>query len=75
MGRLKRWHEDMLARFPKGTFARMNAVMDAAEDRTAFVRAAVERELQRREPSTPPAPWRMTADARIFTIGKFTSRS
>jgi hypothetical protein len=49
MGRKKEWAEDMQARFPEGTFARISAVLDENEDRTAFVRAAVERELKRRE--------------------------
>lgn len=49
MGRKKRWAEDMQARFPEGTFDRIEAVLEEGEDRTAFVRAAVERELKRRE--------------------------
>jgi hypothetical protein len=49
VGRKKRWSEDMQARFEAGTFARIEAVLDEAEDRTDFVRAAVERELERRE--------------------------
>jgi hypothetical protein len=48
-GRKKKWAEDMQARFPAGTFARIAAVLTQAEDRTDFVREAVERELQRRE--------------------------
>lgn len=51
MGRKKMWAEDMQARFPDGTFARIEAVLEAREDRTDFVRAAVERELKRRERS------------------------
>jgi hypothetical protein len=39
----------MQARFPAGTFKRIEAVLAEDEDRTDFVRAAVERELQRRE--------------------------
>jgi hypothetical protein len=39
----------MLARFPEGTFERIEAVLAEREDRTEFVRAAVERELERRE--------------------------
>jgi hypothetical protein len=39
----------MVARFPEGTFDRIAAVLDDGEDRTSFVRAAVERELKRRE--------------------------
>lgn len=49
MGRKKLWHEDMQARFPEGTFDRIDAVLADDEDRTAFVREAVERELKRRE--------------------------
>lgn len=49
MGRKKMWSEDMVARFAKGTFARMDAVRDEGEDRTDFIREAVERELKRRE--------------------------
>jgi hypothetical protein len=49
MGRKKRWAEDMQARFPEGTFARIEAVLDEDEDRTDFIREAVERELKRRE--------------------------
>jgi len=45
----KKWAEDMGARFRKGTFARIAAVLGSTEDRTDFVREAVERELQRRE--------------------------
>lgn len=49
MGRKKQWAEDMQARFPEGTFARISAVLAADEDRTDFVREAVDRELRRRE--------------------------
>jgi hypothetical protein len=49
MGRIKRWAEDMQARFAEGTFDRIAAVLEDEEDRTEFVRRAVERELARRE--------------------------
>jgi len=49
VGRKKRWAEDMVARFAEGTFARIQAVLEGKEDRTDFVREAVERELKRRE--------------------------
>jgi hypothetical protein len=49
VGRKKRWSEDMQARFPEGTFERIAAVLVGKEDRTDFVREAVERELRRRE--------------------------
>lgn len=49
MGRKKLWTDDMQARFPAGTFDRIEAVLEEPEDRTDFVRLAVERELKRRE--------------------------
>jgi hypothetical protein len=49
MGRKRLWHEAMQARFPKGTLRRINTVLAITEDRTDFVRLAVERELKRRE--------------------------
>jgi hypothetical protein len=49
IGRPRQWAEDMQARFPAGTFRRIKAVLAEAEDRTDFVREAVERELKRRE--------------------------
>lgn len=44
-----RFAEHMQARFPEGTFDRIDAVLAEGEERTAFVREAVERELKRRE--------------------------
>jgi hypothetical protein len=52
MARKKRWSEDMQARFPAGTFERISKVLADYEDRTDFVREAVERELKRREAKT-----------------------
>jgi len=49
MGRKKRWHDVMGAKFPAGTFERIATVLKEDEDRTDFVREAVERELERRE--------------------------
>lgn len=49
MGRKKQWAEDMQARFPEGTFDRIAALLESDEDRTDFVRAAVAREIKRRE--------------------------
>ena len=43
----------MVARFAAGTFARIEAILDKNEDRTDFVREAVERELARREKRKP----------------------
>lgn len=48
MGRKKMWSEDMVARFPDGTFAQIDAVLDEFESRTDFLRSAVHFELQRR---------------------------
>lgn len=52
MGRPKQWAQDMQARFPAGTFERIEAVLGEDESRTDFVREAVERELKRRGLST-----------------------
>jgi archaellum biogenesis protein FlaJ (TadC family) len=49
MGRKKRWAEDMQARFVEGTFDRIANALELGEDRTEFVRKAVEKELARRE--------------------------
>jgi hypothetical protein len=48
MARRKLWREDMQARFPEGAFARIDAALHDTEDRTDFVREAVECELRRR---------------------------
>jgi len=48
-GRPRQWHEDMVARFSKGTFAKMDASRRPGETRTELVREAVDRELKRRE--------------------------
>jgi hypothetical protein len=49
MGRKKRWHDVMGAKFPAGTFERIAALLGENEDRTDFVRWAVEREIERRQ--------------------------
>jgi len=49
VGRKKRWHETMLSKFPQGTFERIANVLAEGEVKTDFIRAAVERELKRRE--------------------------
>lgn len=50
MARRKIYPEKAVAAFPKGTFARIEAILDREiEDRTDFFRDAVERELKRRE--------------------------
>lgn len=49
VGRKKTNFEQMPARLPDGTFERMDAVLEPGENRTDFLRAAIERELKRRE--------------------------
>lgn len=49
VGRKQINHEQMPARFPDGTLARIDAVLADREKRSDFVREAVERELERRE--------------------------
>jgi hypothetical protein len=58
MGRKKRWHDVMGAKFPAGTFERIAAVLEEEEDRTDFVREAVEREIRRRETAKLKKPAR-----------------
>jgi len=52
MGRKKLWADVMQCRFPKGTFMAIASVRAKDEDRTDFGREAVERELDRRGPSS-----------------------
>ena len=51
VGRKRINQEQMPARFPAGTLARIDAVLDAEknEKRSDMIREAVERELKRRE--------------------------
>lgn len=49
MGRKQINEEQMPARLPEGTLARMDAVLEEGESRAGLLRAAVERELKRRE--------------------------
>jgi hypothetical protein len=60
VGRKMKYTEEMRARFSPGTFDRIADVLGDTEDRTDFVREAVERELQRREKqkgrADPPTP-------------------
>jgi hypothetical protein len=49
MGRKKRWPERVGAKFAGGTLARIAAVLADGEERTAFIRQAVEREIERRQ--------------------------
>lgn len=49
MGRKKINDEQTPARFPAGTLARIDSVLDEKEKRSDLIREAVERELKRRE--------------------------
>ena len=53
VGRIKRWQDVMQAKFAEGTFARIARLLAPGEDRTDFVREAVEREIKRRERAKP----------------------
>jgi hypothetical protein len=65
MGRAKRWSEDMQARFPAGTFARIEAVLRENEYRMDFVREAVERELIKRRERAMTAARRRQSQSRL----------
>ena len=49
VGRKQINEEQMPGRFPAGTIARMDAVLETGEKRADLLREAVERELRRRE--------------------------
>jgi metal-responsive CopG/Arc/MetJ family transcriptional regulator len=49
MGRKQINAEQAPARFPFGTLDRIDAVLDDGENRSEFIRVAVEKELKRRE--------------------------
>lgn len=49
MAREKRYVETTLVRFEAGTFAAIDRVKGTREDRTEFVRVAVDNEIKRRE--------------------------
>ena len=49
VGRRRINDEQMPARFPAGTLARIDAVLDDGEKRADLLRQAVEREIERRE--------------------------
>lgn len=51
VGRKKQWMEEMQARFAEGTFERIADVLGQNEDRTDFVRTAVDNEIRRRNRS------------------------
>jgi len=49
MGRKKQWPERVGAKFAAGTLDRIAVALADGEKRTAFIREAVEREIERRE--------------------------
>lgn len=49
VGRKLLWPDKVIAPLPRGTLARIDAARRAGEDKTDFLREAVERELVRRE--------------------------
>ena len=49
MGRKQINAEQTPARLPAGTLDRIDAVLDEDENRSSFIRAAIEKELKRRE--------------------------
>ena len=49
MGRKKINDEQTPARFPVGTLAHIDALLDEKEKRSDFIREAVDREIRRRE--------------------------
>ena len=56
MGRKKRYHERMVAAFPKGSFEEIDKSLGKKEGRTEFLRTAKDHELElRKKASSPPA--------------------
>lgn len=51
MGRKKLWAENINLTLPEGAKARMDAALEPGEDRLDLIRAAIERELERRKRS------------------------
>jgi hypothetical protein len=45
----RRWQDEMVGRFPAGTFGRITQLLRDGETRTEFLREAVAREIARRE--------------------------
>ena len=56
VGRKKEFNERILLSLRPGTLDRIADVLDNGEDRTEFVRRAVEAECKRRERKNPPKP-------------------
>lgn len=53
MGRSRINDEQTPARFPLGTLARIEALLQPKEKRSDFIREAVEREIKRRDRAKP----------------------
>ena len=53
MGRTKLWHEAVNLTLPRGAKARMDAVLADGEDRLDLIRAAIDKEVTRREKFKP----------------------
>ncbi|GAA4108897.1 hypothetical protein GCM10023067_04800 [Aminobacter aganoensis] len=49
VGRKKLWRENINLTLPEGAKARMDSLLKDGEDRLDLIRAAIERELERRE--------------------------
>jgi hypothetical protein len=45
----RQWQDEMVGRFPAGTFGRITRLLGERETRTEFLREAVAREIERRE--------------------------
>lgn len=55
MGRERRNHENLTARFPEGTLKRIEAALRGREGKADFIRAAVKEKLERRERASKSA--------------------
>jgi hypothetical protein len=53
MGRERKNHENLTARFPAGTLARIERALRGREGKADFIRAAVEAKLNARERNLP----------------------
>ena len=56
MGRKMLWPDKIIAPLPEGSLRRIAAVLVDGEDKTDFLRQAVEAELKRRERAKPSKP-------------------
>ena len=53
MGRTKLWAERLHLTLPAGAKDKIDAALQSGEDRLAFIRKAIEREIARREREKP----------------------